>query len=249
MNFSDKSLWFAGFAGGVLVIAFAAVWVMSNPVAELYPPSMIEESAQEESSQKKTYVSDYGFNFTYPATLAVEQANGIEIETAWGSDTLSLPPGSVGVAGELYISTVPLSEISKEKPFVSYISCCAGTKTWYDSELNKWQVQTFGMEPTANGSTVVDSEPAKTCSLDRRIGAHTYYALLGWDEGFPEFYYYHLLTDQGYAVRVASPYDIEKNYSDYPEELRPTPEALQFIKELLSSVTLTRGFEINPDCL
>jgi hypothetical protein len=79
MNFSNKSLWFAGLAGAVLVLALLGFWVTSTPnettIDVVEEHSSVQQSGSEDVSVPgmSTYVSDFGYSFWYPSTWTVQE--------------------------------------------------------------------------------------------------------------------------------------------------------------------------------
>lgn len=209
----------------------------------------------ENSEQTKTYTSaDNTFSFNYPANLTVKPTRGVDVSSNNGTSTLQLPNGSIEIPGVLVLSKISLSEISKEKPFLTYESCCSGKNYWFNIEDNTWNAERFHSETTAT-STIQIVEPFSlqehedSCTISLHIGGHVYYKLKSWDEGMQTLYYYYLPTSDLKAIQIISYFDMSTDYSGYPKDVQPNLSWKLNMEKILSSIMLKYSSELKPTCL
>jgi hypothetical protein len=198
----------------------------------------------ETKTQKNIYADPSGdFSIEVPTGASVKPSKGLEIKTVSGTTTLAAPEGSIEIPGVFIISKIPYENISKEKPFSSYSSCCTGTNHWYDKQRNLWEAEKFqsGLYDD-NGKAlpikkeVLSLKNIQECTIKRLADKNTYYQLEGTDEGVPTTYSYYFLTDKGYALQLMSLIDVNRDYTKTEASSRPPQSTLDTMRKILSSV-------------
>ncbi len=154
-------------------------------------------------------------------------------------------------------STVTFDQFSKEQPIYDYQSCCTGTRYWYNSTTSEWLANSIlaGQYDDA-GKAIPDPETAVSllkddmCVLEEKFGEHTFYKIKSGDEGAPTDFYYFLLTDQGFALRFTSSYDVRGSDLEATEVDTSDSDARSSFARTLSSVKLSNDVsEIKATCI
>lgn len=273
MNQGSAPIWLG--IGLVVIIGGTIGWYAMQLPASTAPsvttvtPSQLNTDIKRETSAPekliakpisttKTYTSlDNVLNFDYPTNIAVAEITKSELPTPWGTSVVTYPTGSVEVPGLFVVSRVPYTDFSREKPIYDYQSCCTGIRYWYDAAKNAWQAnKILATEYDANNKPIAKPEESAPlladdkCTVAVAYGSHTFYKIKSGDEGVPTDTYYFILTDQGYAFRFLSLFDLEYDYSKSAPTVRPDPKQVDVAKQLLSSVALSGlASEITADCL
>ncbi len=237
--------------GALVVILIGAGWWYLNQSREA--PITAADTNVSAAPGMKIYESpDRAFRFSYPESVAVKTASSREVQVVEEVVTVPLPAGSVEIPGFAFVSIVPYTEFSREKPIFDYHSCCSGVRYWYDAAKSEWQANTIAVNAYDSAPLEGESVPLSTdgvCSLRQQFGSRTYYLIKSGDEAIPTDYYYFLLTSNGYAIRVLAPHDLKADYSTYGAEFRPDPAVVAKTSEILASLTLAGGVsEIPASC-
>lgn len=199
------------------------------------------------------------FSFEHNLEWVVVPSKGIEFFANDGTSTTDVVKGSVEIAKNITLTKVPFNEISKDKPFITYSSCCTFTKYWYDNTVNTWKAedgksvqdeQTGALSSKTQNKAITLKNKEGKCTITEKVGQITYQKLIGSDEDQPNFYYYYFITDKGYMIRVDSLIDISKNYSEDVSEDKPKQKDIDDLVKILSSLKLNNSVkELVANCL
>lgn len=224
----------------LVIVAGGVYWYVMQGGVEKTPETSVYEN------------TEYGYQFEYPHSLTVQPATSRVLQMIETEETVLLPVGSVEIPGYMIVSAVPYSELSAEKPIYDYYNCCTGMTYWFDSEKKEWQANSITYDVAIDPQT--RQEPVSlnsngACSLVQTFGPRTFYKIESGDEGIPTDVYYFLPTNKGYALRFLTAHDVQADYSGYAEEVKPDPNILKTIGEILASVALTNDtVEVKATC-
>jgi hypothetical protein len=190
----------------------------------------------------------FGYSFTVPEANVVRSKSSEEVHVMNGTSTITYPNGTVEVPNIFTVEKIDYSAFSERTPIYNYVSCCSGTRYWFDSQSNQWVAQK--VEAYDEHGQPLSPEKQNTplplrvngvCSLEKKFGPNTFYFITSGDEGVPNSYYYLLMTDKGYALEFISKFDINGDYSSYDSKYRPSDTLLKSATSILSSLTLPPG--------
>ncbi len=239
------------------VVEVEKVVLRENPKKEDQASSS-DISAKIDASGMKVYESvDRVLHFSYPPQLTVSATTTGFLETPWGSSTTTYPEGSIDIPGLFIVSRVPYSQISEENKIYDYVSCCTGSRYWFDAVKSVWNAEKIvptkydeNNKPLPQEVEMIPLMHGGVCSLVQEFGANKFYKIASGDEGVPTKYHYFLMTDKGYAIQFTTTFDLQGDYSSYADTHKPNPQMIQEAMQLLSSVVLSEGVSvISPACL
>ncbi len=224
---------------GKIVILLLAVLLVAGGAYWYTTPG----GSKTESGMRVYENTEYGYQLEHPASLSAQAATTRSISYGGSPEAMivPLPADSVEIPGYLIISPIPYSELSSDKGIFDYYNCCSGANYSYDEAKKEWKSEEIFYDadaPTATSFRPQSLMENGSCKIAQTQGQNTYYVIPSGDEGIPTDYHYYLLTNKGYALRFLSAYDLQADYSTYPDELKPDPNVLKTIADILTSVTL-----------
>ena len=227
----------------------AAAFLLFAPATKSVETKKIEPTQTVTTVESGSY-SDPSRAFTVlaPSGLSFQPLLSEVVDEMGGTTTVSYPEGTVGIPGlvRVNLQTLRDAQVTKEKPFLSYDSCCSGTRHWYDPLTTTWHgVQFGGSQYGDNGKelpekvTPIRLNDAKgMCSLTHMIGKNAFTILKAWDEGVPATYYYMLILDKDRVLTFASPFGIFTEGAVTSEGDTRIQKKMNDVKMILESVTL-----------
>lgn len=207
-------------------------------------PVQNAENTQIPAENTAMYTSKDGtFSIAYPAGKVVQPIPSKTIQIGGGTSTATYPFDSFEIPDMFIVSKVPYENLSgkdmvgdKRGTIYDYESCCSGIGYNFDSSKKAWSAATFQNEGQSKPKLLSD---AGVCSLATKIGGNTFYRIKQGDEGILTSFHYFLMTNQGYALRFTSKFDLDPSYyTNYAPSVTPDPKLQAEASALLASVKL-----------
>ena len=230
---------FLGFWLGTL---FAPVPQQQNTIVVNRPlvqkENALPPTTQTTVSSTSTYISKDGvFSIKYPANQVIQPIPNKQIAVMGGTATSTYPIDWIEIPNLFIVAKIPYTEMKK---ILDYESCCSGTEYSFDQVKKTWSAQTFAQA----GSDEVSSVPKLLstngkCTIQKTIGKNIFSRIEQGDEGIATSYHYFLMTDQGYALRFTSKFDLDPSYYiNYAPSAKPDPKLQAEASALLASIVL-----------